>query len=190
MTIKERPLTPDAEAALERFAELCQRGRNGHVDPRLLEETLEELSVALHELQATSDALREQHEQLLRAETRLTEERRRYRELFEFGPDGYLVTTSTGVIRESNRMAGTLLGVLPGNLFSKPLSVFVPIDHRGAFRALLNRLAAGEMTTRTLETPIVRRGGAPFPAVLRVIAAHAPRTGTVEPPKRPPEQRP
>jgi len=173
-------LKHDADLALQRFAELRERSTNGDADPRLLDEVLEELSVALHELQAGSEELREQNERLLLAENRLSEERRRYQELFEFGPDGYLVTTATAVIREANRMAATLLGVTTANLFSKPLSVFVHIDRRPAFRTLINSMAAGEMTTQTLETSMVRRGGGQFPAVLRVTAARSPRTANVE----------
>ena len=106
-----------------------------------MDEVLEELSVALHELQAGSDELREQNERLLVAENRLSEERRRYQELFEFGPDGYLVTTATAVIREANRMAAALLGVaLLGALLNSRLWVALPadaIDHD----ALLNSAA-------------------------------------------------
>ena len=98
-------LKHDADLALQRFADLRERSADGDANPRLLDEVLEELSVALHELQAGSDELREQNERLLVAENRLSEERRRYQELFEFGPDGYLVTTATAVIREANRMA-------------------------------------------------------------------------------------
>ena len=173
-------LKHDADVALQRFAELRRQNQNGRGDPRLVDEVLEELSVALHELEAGSDELREQNERLLVAENRLSEERRRYQELFEFGPDGYLVTTATAVIREANRMAGALLGVAPLNLFGKPLSVFVHIDQRPKFRTLINCMAAGEMTTQTLETSIVRRGGGQFPAVLRVTAARSPRTASVE----------
>ena len=108
MTKSTVPLLTEADAALRRFGELWRRGRDGSVEPGLLEEVMEELSVALHELQTSADELREQQEQLLRAEARIAEERRRYHELFEFGPDGYLVTTGTAVIRESNRMAATL----------------------------------------------------------------------------------
>jgi two-component system, NarL family, sensor histidine kinase UhpB len=173
-------LKHDANLALQRFTELRQQSANGTGNPRLVDEVLEELSVALHELEAGSDELRDQNQRLLHAENRLSEERRRYQELFEFGPDGYLVTTATAVIREANRMAATLLGVTTATLFHKPLSVFVHIDQRPAFRTLINRMAAGEMTTQTLETSIVRRSAGEFPAVLRVTAARSPRTANVE----------
>ena len=173
-------LKHDADVALQRFAELRQQSEDGRGDPRLVDQVLEELSVALHELEAGSDELRDQNERLLVAENRLSEERRRYQELFEFGPDGYFVTTATAVIREANRMAGALLGVASLNLFGKPLSVFVQIDRRPTFRTLINSMAAGEMTTQTLETSIIRRGGGQFPAVLRVTAARSPRTANVE----------
>ena len=180
MTKEAIAVNSDADLALQRFAELWKRSRDGKTVPQLVEEVLEELSVALHELQAGTDELREQHQQLLRTEARLSEERRRYQELFEFGPDGYLVTTSTGVIREANRMAATLLGVPQAALFSKPLAVFIHIDQRPAFRVLLNDMAAGAMTTRTFETGIVPRRGGPFPAVLRVTLARSRRTDTSE----------
>src|SRR5947209_14241894 len=111
----------EADLALQRFAELRRRGQNGEADQRLLDQLTEELATAIHELQASSEELREQHERLLHSEIRLSEERRRYQELFEFGPDGYLVTTATGVIREANRMAAKMLGITAVNLFSKPL---------------------------------------------------------------------
>ena len=179
MSDRGHALTHEAELALQRLAELQLRSADGAPPPDV-DEVLEELSVALHELQVGSEELREQNERLLHAESRLSEERRRYQELFEFGPDGYLVTTATAVIREANRMAATLFGVGTGNLLGKPLSVFIHIDDRPAFRTLINRMAAGEMTTQTLETSIVPRGAVPFRAVLRVTAARSPRTANVE----------
>jgi len=72
----------------------------------------------------------------------------RYRDLFEFAPDGYLMTDLRGVLRECNRAAATLLDRPKHHLIGKPLSSFVAPEDRAAYRRrlpLLRRLErAGE----------------------------------------------
>ena len=60
---------------------------------------------------------------MIQAQSGLEEERQRYQELFEFAPDGYLVTDALGVIREANRAASELLGIRAEFLRGKPLSL-------------------------------------------------------------------
>ncbi len=81
---------------------------------------LAEFSTALEELHVASEELRQQNEELLAAREALEVERQRYRDLFEFAPDGYLVTDADGTIQEANQAAALLLGVRQDFLEGKP----------------------------------------------------------------------
>ena len=65
----------------------------------------------------------------------------RYRDLFELAPVSTLVTESNGLILEANRAAAELFGVAPGRLIGKPITVFIPVQHRKQFRKTLLGLA-------------------------------------------------
>src|SRR5947209_1332568 len=52
-------------------------------------------------------------------------QRERYRELFEFAPDSYLVTDLNGIVREANRAACDLLNVPRRFLINTPLVSYV-----------------------------------------------------------------
>jgi PAS domain S-box-containing protein len=67
----------------------------------------------------------------------------RYRELFDFAPDGYLVTDLAGIIVDANHAAVLLLRTRKGFLCDKPLPLLVCADRRADFYALLIRLQQG-----------------------------------------------
>jgi len=159
-------LRQQADAAIARLAGLRERVLPS--DDGLVPEVLEELSVALHELQVTADELHEQNEALAAAEIQVASERTRYRRLFEFSPDGYFVTDDHGIIREANRTGGKLLGRPSPWLVGKPLAVFVPIRDRARFRLLLTRLAS-ERAVHTFASRLASAGNEFF-ALLRVQA--------------------
>ena len=170
-----------AEQALKRLATLRERGvAAGADDQQLISEVLEELGIALHELQASADEVREQNEALLSAEGTIAQERQRYQELYAFAPDGYLVTDLHGMIREANHMAVEILGTSMPLLVDRPFSVFLPIDTRKVFRTLVNKVAKGGNGVETLETAITRKDGTTFPAVLRVTVARKAHGGERE----------
>ena len=100
--------------------------------------------------------------------------------MYDFAPDGYLVTNAAGLIRECNRVTGEILASEPLRIAGKPLAMFFPVSHRRKVRALINEMAPGDGGLRTLESPMVRADDTVFAAALRVIAArHAP-TGEQE----------
>jgi PAS domain S-box-containing protein len=103
-------------------------------------EALEDLQAALEELHVAEEELKAQNEELAIARMTVEAERQRYQDLFEFAPDGYLVTDNAGVIREANRAAASLLNVLPEFLIGKPLINFIPFEERRSFRQKLNQL--------------------------------------------------
>lgn len=110
----------------------------------LLREALEGLHVSLEELATSSEELRQQQDELIVAHTRVEAERARYRDLFEFAPDGYLVTDAGGKIHEVNQAATRLLNLEPRVLHGRPLLVVVVREDQPRFLDLLERLNAGE----------------------------------------------
>jgi len=83
------------------------------------------------------DALVVQNERL---SVGIDRERMRYRELFDFAPDAYLVTDANGTIREANLAAGQLLGVERKFLVGKSIQLFFEDSARRAYRHQLDQL--------------------------------------------------
>ncbi len=100
----------------------------------LLAETLEELSVTLEALQETQADLTQRNAELVATFQLVEAEQRRYRELFEFAPDGYLVTDQQGKILAANRAASAMLNLSQTHLVNKVMTVFVVEADRRAFR--------------------------------------------------------
>jgi len=99
-------------------------------------------------------------------------EHQRYQELFNFAPDGYLVTDAAGIIREANHTAAALLHLSQSFLVGRPLLLFIAKAERASFLARLRRLQKSrgveewEACLQPLRT--LPDGGEPFDASLRV----------------------
>jgi PAS domain S-box-containing protein len=106
----------------------------------LLSAAFEELQTVLEELQTSEDELRAQNQELVNTRQAVEAERQRYQELFEFAPDGYLVTDANGRIQEVNCAASVMLNVSQEFLVGKPLSVFIDHPDRYEFDLELDRL--------------------------------------------------
>ncbi|MEJ2207771.1 MAG: PAS domain S-box protein [Anaerolineae bacterium] len=155
-------LLPHAQARLLRDLE-------GQVGERTaaLQDAYENLQAANEELQITGKELQEQNATLAVIRSELEAERRRYYDLFDFAPDGYLVTDPLGVIQEANRAAALLLGVEARFLRGKPLVTFVSGDDARALTDYLARLRALEEAESLRRRMVLRpRNGEPFVAAL------------------------
>ena len=106
----------------------------------LIPQALAELETALEELYVAEEEMRMQNEQLALASAQIQAERQRYHDLFEFAPDGYLVTDSAGVIREVNNAAAKLLHTSQTYLPGKPITNYIELEYRRVFRTRLNQL--------------------------------------------------
>jgi two-component system, cell cycle sensor histidine kinase and response regulator CckA len=93
-------------------------------------ETIAELSYAIEELDVALEEMRLQNEELIVARQEVELKRQHYQELFEFAPDGYLVTDNRGMIREANRAVGAMLNVAPQYLVGKPIDIFISSSDR------------------------------------------------------------
>jgi PAS domain S-box-containing protein len=137
--------------------------------PVLPPEVLEDLHVAFEELEVSHEELRAQADSLLEVSTALERERQRYQELFEFAPDGYLITDLDGAIREANNAAARLFDVDVMALTGKPLAVFIAKDHKNIFRSNLGRLrGASDETPRDWDVTMISRSNHPIPVSIRV----------------------
>jgi PAS domain S-box-containing protein len=140
----------------------------------VLPEALEELRTALEELSVTDEELHQQNKALAAAHTVVETERRRYQELFDFAPHGYLVTDLASIIREASRAAIALLAKRQDHVLGRPLALFVVEAERAAFRTLLSRLPQLERVEEW-EVHLQLHGGAVFPAALTVATIRNPQ---------------
>jgi PAS domain S-box-containing protein len=166
-------------AARRRMDALQRRGDTAPPEAHpFVDDAIHELQTALEELQVSEEELRQQNETLAESREALEAERARYRDLFHFAPDAYLLTDAEGVVREANRAAASLLGVGEQALAGKPLAVFVDARARRDFRQLLARLA-GEERMEDWELHLHPRRGGPVDASCSVAAVRG-RDGAVE----------
>lgn len=146
--------------ALYESADACRQ-------PEQVVRHLNDLRSALEELQVAEAELRQQNEELIATRQALETERQRYLNLFEFAPDGYIVTDAYGNVQEANRSAARLLNIAQHHLLGKPLMSFVPEDQRRSFRALLHQLPKINRI-QEWEIQLCRREKTPFDVALTV----------------------
>jgi PAS domain S-box-containing protein len=134
-------------------------------------DVLEAFAISLEELRVTTEELEQQNQELLAAQGGLHAIQRRYHDLFEFAPDGYLVTDAHGVISEANQAALHLLAVPRASLAGKPLVLFIGPGDRDRFHIYLDRVVQkGGAGTEGVEweMSVQPRRGPAFPAALTV----------------------
>jgi PAS domain S-box-containing protein len=160
------------ETARWRVAGLERRAGESLVSATdLLPSALEELQVAFEELRIAEEEIHQQNHELLAARERIEDEHRRYRELFDFAPDAYIVTTTNGTIREANHAAAALFGMPQNALVGTPLAMFVADYARRAFRHDMNQLQRRE-GTQQWEARMQPHGRAAFDAAITVAPIH------------------
>ncbi|MFB2939447.1 PAS domain S-box protein [Aerosakkonemataceae cyanobacterium BLCC-F154] len=128
-----------------------------------LQEANQELEETLQELQLAEEEIREANYQLEIALLNTQLQQIRYEDLFNFAPDGYLVTDTNGNIQEANQAASNLLLTSSFNLVNQPLNIYIFEPDRPIFYTSLNQLR-GLLGRQTYELRIKPRQGQPFPA--------------------------
>lgn len=122
------------------------------------EEIFTELSIQIEELHVAVEELHLQNEELLATRQQLEVERQRYIELFDFAPDGYIVTDGEAIIQEANYSASQLLNVPQQYLPGKPFDIFIAPADRESFNRhwldITTRFAlACEIASRNFQKP-------------------------------------
>jgi PAS domain S-box-containing protein len=130
-----------AAVLLPRFQALRVSAAEPGPRETLLLESLEELQTAIEELRVTEEELRNQQTQLADAWHAAATSSDWNRALFEGAAEALLVTDPTGVVRDANNAAGTLLGISARALRGKPLAVFIPTEEREEFRDRVTQAA-------------------------------------------------
>jgi PAS domain S-box-containing protein len=126
--------------------EAALRQTNDDLERRVAERTAaltttnQNLQITLAALQGTQAELSQQNQALIATREAVEAERQRYQDLFEFAPDGYLVTDATGTIQEANQAAARLCGQLPSVLIGQPLSDLMAVPDRSSFATRLAHL--------------------------------------------------
>ena len=136
----------------------------------------EGLQAQLDELSAANERLRQQNQELQITHPAIETARRHYLELFDFAPDGYLVTSPNGIIQEANRAAHRLLQADRDWLVGKPLALFVAeADHPALLPQLTEWQKPGTPPDQAeLALSLRPRDGPLFPAALTISLAYDP----------------
>ncbi len=119
----------------------------------------------VHELQVHKAELEMQNEELLRTQYELEHALRRYEDLFEFAPVGYLTLNKDGLIDESNLLATSLFGIGPERLRNRLFSCFVSPADSDRWHIYFQRLLQ-HVGNQECELKLLRANGTHFDAFL------------------------
>jgi PAS domain S-box-containing protein len=124
---------------------------------RLLEQATERLEEAHTELEAEMQVL----------EDLIDQERLRYRDLFEWAPDAYLVTGRDGTILETNSAAQDLFRYRRELMANGSIERLLSDSESSAFRLMLERMPMRDVVS-DWELELKRGDGTTFPAAVTV----------------------
>ncbi|MEH2155133.1 PAS domain S-box protein [Nostoc sp.] len=137
------------------------------IPPDLLPQAFKELYNTSKIVQLAAEELYQQNEELVQTRNWLEAERQHYQDLFEFAPDGYLVTNTEGIIQEANLTAAKLLNVSKHFLVGKPMINFVLVQERQQVHNELMQLYQSDRV-KELFVRLQQRYGEFFDAALTV----------------------
>lgn len=116
---------------------------------------------ALHELQVYQIELELQNEELMTAQLELTRQRKKYEDLYDFAPVGYISIDEEGAILEINRAATELFAVRKERAIGTNITDYVAPDYQDAVYFFLRRInkseerESAEMRIRSLENRFI-----------------------------------
>jgi PAS domain S-box-containing protein len=166
------------EALHTRLADLYQTASVlPWIPPDMLPQAFKELYSTSRMVQLAAEELYQQNEELIATRNLLEAERQRYQDLFEFAPDGYLVTNTDSLIQDANHTAAHLLKTSKQMIIGKALTNFVPLEERPRFRSELMHLSQlpSSYRLRELVIPLQQRNGDRFDAALTSAVVRNPQ---------------
>ncbi|WP_052049490.1 diguanylate cyclase domain-containing protein [Leptolyngbya sp. KIOST-1] len=153
---------------------LQERASASPINAELLAVALDNLTLVIEELRTAHEEMMLQNQALADYRQQLETERQRYQDLFNLAPDGYLVSDAKGMIQAGNVAITALLRLPQESLVAKPMVLFLPIEHRRAFYAVLAQLGrtTQALPTKTWETKLLPRQGAAVDVAITVSTSH------------------
>jgi PAS domain S-box-containing protein/putative nucleotidyltransferase with HDIG domain len=94
---------------------------------------LEDVAAIVHELRVHQIELEMQNQELRRAQLDLEASRKKYFELFDLAPVGYLTLSRESIVRDANLTATRLLGVDRRQLVKNPFTAFICAPDQDVF---------------------------------------------------------
>jgi PAS domain S-box-containing protein len=122
---------------LNRVSRLLHRLQSPGRDASFDDTDAANLHATLEELRVTEERLLQENQRLSDALLAVEAERKRYADLFDLAPNGYLVTNEAGTILEANKAMGLMLGLDVASIANEPITMLLPVDERPAFREFL-----------------------------------------------------
>ena len=147
--------------------------RRGHTSNGVVRRSQSEkyLEAKLAELETAKAELARQNDELVANRATLEFERRRFQELFNFAPDGYVVTNLKGQIQDANVAACRLLNRDQQSLMGFPFAeFFAPADREKLLELPLTKPDPSEKAERMEAALQFANGIEPIPCALRVNA--------------------
>ncbi|MHB0876101.1 MAG: PAS domain-containing hybrid sensor histidine kinase/response regulator [Anaerolineae bacterium] len=115
----------------------------------------------VHELGVRQEELEAQNEELRRAHQLLEVSRRRYLDLYDLAPAGYLTFSRDGMVVATNLTGAALLGSEREAMVGRPFYRFLPQESTGPFYRHL-RTVIDERASASVELALLRSDGASF----------------------------
>jgi len=132
----------------------------------------DEIQRLVFELQVHQVELELQNDELRAAYDKIEESRRRYADLYNFAPVGYLTLDREGIVREANFTAAELLGIGRRQLLGQPIALCAARPDRDAIYLHLRRLFETRAPQR-IELQLQRGDGSLFWAQLDSVVPEA-----------------
>ena len=171
-------LSLQIDPACQRMLHLRHQAIAGaSVPSALVDAAFEELDVALEELRTAQEALQSQTQDLVELHYRVQHEQRRYQDLFDLAPDGYLVLDRQGLIQSANQAAADLLRVPQAALVHMPMGLYIAPDDQPEFYQTLQQFNDLAALPKNWQMHLAPRHGSPV--VVAVTTTAIQTDGTV-----------
>lgn len=166
------------DAAWQRMLHLRQQTPEGiSVPSELIDAAFQELDVVLEELRTAQEELESQTQGLMELHRMVQHERRRYQDLFDLAPDGYVVLDRQGIIQSANQAIAVLLKVPQAALVHKPMGVYIAPDDQPGFYQTLQQFNDLAVLPQNWQMHLAPRHGPPV--VVAVTTTAMQTDGTV-----------
>lgn len=130
--MKKERTTLETANKLRKKAEIVMAGRKKGQETSFIDSAKLILELELHQIE-----LELQNEELTLAKERAELAEKKYTELYDIAPSGYLSLTKTGEIIKLNRSAERLLGKERSHLIGSSFGFFVSLEMRAIYNAFL-----------------------------------------------------